>query len=121
MQLRLLALESGLTAALDRIVGSGAPVLATCAGLIVAARLGWIDVGVRRNGYGSQLQSAEAIADDGVPLVLIRAPRIERVGPGVVVERTLEGEPVLVRQGNVRAATYHPELGRADVDLFSAS
>lgn len=120
VMLRLLARNPSLRDALDAFVATGAPVLATCAGLILAARevvgpaqpsFGWLDVRVRRNAYGPQLHSAEAVADDGeTPLVLIRAPRIERVGPAVRVELTLGGEPVLVRQANVVGATFHPEL-----------
>ncbi|MGE0788489.1 MAG: pyridoxal 5'-phosphate synthase glutaminase subunit PdxT [Sandaracinaceae bacterium] len=119
-QLSLLAREPGLRDALEATVRGGIPLLATCAGLILAAReveplqssFGWIDVGVRRNAWGRQLDSAEAVADDGTPLVLIRAPRILRVGAGVSVEATLDGEPVLVRQGSRWGATFHPELTR---------
>ncbi|HJL19371.1 MAG TPA: pyridoxal 5'-phosphate synthase glutaminase subunit PdxT [Sandaracinaceae bacterium LLY-WYZ-13_1] len=117
-QWRLLTRAPGLAEALRSFAGSGAPVLVTCAGLVLAARavaptqpsLDLLDVCVRRNGWGRQLASAEARADDGTPLVLIRAPRIEAVGDGVTVETTLDGEPVLVRQANVWGATYHPEL-----------
>jgi len=119
-QLRLIDREPGFADALDRFVRGGAPVLATCAGLVLSAAevlspaqpsFGWLDVTVRRNGWGRQLQSSEAVADDArTELVLIRAPRIERVGPGVEVALTLHGEPVLVRQGNVWGATFHPEL-----------
>lgn len=96
------------------------PVLATCAGLILVASgvtepsqpsLGWLDVDVRRNAYGRQLDSFEARSDDGaLPLVFIRAPRIRRVGAAVEVLATHDGEPVLVRQGKLVAATFHPEL-----------
>ena len=119
-QLRLIEREPGLADALDAFVRSGAPALATCAGLILAARevrdpeqrsFGWIDVSVRRNGWGRQVHSRETIADDGItPVVLIRAPRITRVGEGVSVEATLEGEPIAVRAANVWGATFHPEL-----------
>lgn len=107
---------------LDRFVRSGAPVLATCAGLILAARavthpaqrsFGWLDVDVVRNAWGRQVDSFEARADaprDELPLVMIRAPRIGRVGHGVEVLATFEGEPVLVRAGAFTGATFHPEL-----------
>jgi pyridoxal 5'-phosphate synthase pdxT subunit len=118
-QLRLLA-SSGLTAPIVRLIRDGAPVLATCAGLILLAStvtdpeqksLGLIDVTVARNAWGRQLDSFEAISDRrGVPLVFIRAPRIRAVGPGVEVLDTFGGEPVLVRQRNVVGATFHPEL-----------
>lgn len=120
VQLRLLERDPELTRALDALVRSGAPVLATCAGLILSARevrdpvqksFGWIDVAVRRNAWGRQLHSAEAIADDGAtPVVLIRAPRIEAMGSGVTVELAVRGEPVLVREGAFFGATFHPEL-----------
>jgi 5'-phosphate synthase pdxT subunit len=118
-QLRLLD-TAGLTEALREFVAGGLPVLATCAGLILAAArvvdpaqrsFGWIDVEVARNAWGRQVASFEAVSDDGAhPLVFIRAPRITAVGPGVEVLATFRGEPVLVRQGNVTGATFHPEL-----------
>jgi 5'-phosphate synthase pdxT subunit len=101
----------GLRPALDAFVASGRPVLATCAGLILSARYGWLDVAVRRNAYGRQIESFETLDDSGTrQLVFIRAPRIERVGQGVEVLATLHGEPVLVRQRNVTGACFHPEL-----------
>lgn len=117
-QLRLLE-RNGLGPALDALVAADAPVLATCAGLILAARevtgpaqpsLGWLDVTVARNAWGRQLESFEATSDRELPLVCIRAPRIVRVGGGVEILDTLEGEPILVRQGGVVGAVFHPEL-----------
>jgi 5'-phosphate synthase pdxT subunit len=118
-QLRLVE-RAGLRAELARRVEQGAPVLATCAGLVLAAArverpeqpsFGWIDVTVARNGWGRQVESFEARDDAGaLPLVLIRAPRIVQVGAGVEVLATLASEPILVRQGGVTAATFHPEL-----------
>lgn len=118
-QLRLLA-SSGLAAPIVRLIRDGAPVLATCAGLILLAStvtdpeqrsLGLLDVTVARNAWGRQLDSFEAVSErQGVPLVFIRAPRILAVGPGVEVLDTFGGEPILVRQGNVVGATFHPEL-----------
>lgn len=95
----------------------GVPVLATCAGLILLARqvvpqqpsLGWLDVAVERNGYGRQLQSFEAEVQ-GRSLVFIRAPRITRAGDDVEVLLRCRGDAVLVRQGPILAATFHPEL-----------
>lgn len=111
---------TGLAEPLDAFVRSGRPVLATCAGLILAARhvtgpaqrsFGWIDVAVARNAWGRQLDSFEGHADGShLPLVFIRAPRITEVGAGVEVLATLNREPILVRQGAVTAATFHPEL-----------
>jgi 5'-phosphate synthase pdxT subunit len=119
VQLKMIGREPGLARALDAFVRAGAPVLATCAGLILAARsvegpeqrsFGWLDVVVRRNAYGRQIHSAERVADDGTEVVLIRAPRIVRVGPRATVELTMNDEPILVRDGNVWGATFHPEL-----------
>ena len=110
--------------AFTAFAASGRPVLGTCAGAIVLARevshptqrgLGLIDIGVERNAYGRQADSfvadvsAPALGKP-LPAVFIRAPRIRRVGPGVEILATHGGEPVLVRQGNVSAATFHPEL-----------
>jgi 5'-phosphate synthase pdxT subunit len=110
----------GLAGPLAAFVASGAPVLATCAGLILAARrvrrpeqpsFAWLDLDVERNAYGRQLDSFEAVDDSGaLPLVFIRAPRIVEVGPRVDVVVTLGGEPVMVRQHNVIGAAFHPEL-----------
>ncbi len=110
--------------AIARFAASGRPVLGTCAGAIVLARqvfnpaqkgLGLLDVAVERNAYGRQADSfvgvVEAPALGGeLPAVFIRAPRIRRVGPAVEVLAARDGEPVLVRQDNVVAATFHPEL-----------
>lgn len=118
-QLRLLA-SSRLSPAIVRLLRDGAPVLATCAGLILLARavvepeqasLGLLDVTVARNAWGRQLDSFEATSDRlRLPLVFIRAPRIRGVGAGVELLDTFEGEPILVRQGGVVAAAFHPEL-----------
>lgn len=100
------------------------PSFGTCAGAILLATevenpaqqcLGALDITVRRNAYGRQLQSAILQADTflgGAPLelVFIRAPRIVRVGPSVEVLARCNGDPVWVRQGPLMAATFHPEL-----------
>ena len=95
----------------------GAPVLGTCAGMIVLDRnhLGLVDVDVERNAYGRQVASFEAdldLAGDDVPLrgVFIRAPRVRAVGPDVEVLAEHDGEPVLVRDGRFVVASFHPEL-----------
>ncbi len=95
----------------------------TCAGVILLARkvshpeqrsLGLLDVDVDRNAYGRQLVSCEVPGSwtDGrsLEMVFIRAPRITRTGDGLEVLARHEGDPVLVRQGTVLAATFHPEL-----------
>jgi 5'-phosphate synthase pdxT subunit len=72
---------------------------------------GWLDIAVHRNGYGRQLDSFEGFADDQeLPLCFIRAPRITSIGADVKVLATLHREPILVQQGNVIGATFHPEL-----------
>jgi pyridoxal 5'-phosphate synthase pdxT subunit len=100
------------------------PVFGTCAGAILLARevrhpaqrsLGLLDATVERNAYGRQIDSAiltEPTALPGGPLemVFIRAPRITATGPGVDVLARREQFPVLVRQGHLLAATFHPEL-----------
>jgi pyridoxal 5'-phosphate synthase pdxT subunit len=119
VQWKLLDRE-GLEGSLAELAAASKPVLATCAGLILAAArvldpeqrsLGWIDVTVRRNAWGRQLSSFEDRDDSGaIPVVAIRAPRIVEVGPRAQVLATLRGEPILVRQGHVTGATFHPEL-----------
>jgi len=100
------------------------PSFGTCAGAILLATevenpaqqsLGALDITVRRNAYGRQLQSAILQTDtvlDSVPLelVFIRAPRIVHAGPAVEVLASCNGDPVWVRQGASMAATFHPEL-----------
>lgn len=117
-QLRLLK-RHGLWEALAEFAAAGRPILATCAGLILAARevrpaqpnFGWLQIAVERNAYGRQRDSFEDVADEeGLPLLFIRAPRIASVGAGVAVLARWRGEPVLVRAGLVTGATFHPEL-----------
>lgn len=119
---RLLRLY-GLDDAIERFE---APILGTCAGMILLAReavdgvpdqllLGLVDLTVRRNGYGRQIWSFEAdvaLAGDERPLrgIFIRAPRVEAAGPGVEVLGELDGRPVLLRQGRCVVASFHPEL-----------
>jgi pyridoxal 5'-phosphate synthase pdxT subunit len=96
-------------------VRSGRPTLGTCAGLIMLdrAHLGLLDVRVQRNAFGRQTSSFEADLDfDGEPLhaVFIRAPWVEEVGDGVEVLAEVDGHPVAVREGNVLAVAFHPEL-----------
>ena len=105
---------------------SGMPALGTCAGMILLASaildgrpdqrsLGAIDIDVRRNGFGRQIDSFEAdlpVAglDDPLHAVFIRAPLVERVGAGVEVLATVDGRAVCCRQGPVVVASFHPEL-----------
>ena len=97
---------------------AGRPILGTCAGLIVcdAEHLGFLDVTARRNAFGRQLQSFEAdlevegAGDEPLRAVFIRAPWVERHGPGVEVLASYQGHPVAIRGGSVLACAFHPEL-----------
>ena len=133
----LLALPGGESTAISRLlreegiaeeivahVEASKPVLATCAGLIVAstdagddrvAELGLVDATVERNAFGRQADSFEAplaVAglDDPFPAVFIRAPVLAEVGDGVEVLATWDDRPVAVRDGPVVATSFHPEL-----------
>ncbi len=93
------------------------PLFGTCAGMILLDRnhLGVLDLEVSRNAYGRQVASFEAdleLAGEDEPLrgIFIRAPRVVEVGPEVEVLAALDGEPVLLRQGRVLVAAFHPEL-----------
>ena len=118
-----LARSAGLVRPIVERAGAGMPVLGTCAGMIVMAErvedgeplLGLVDVTVRRNAYGRQVDSFEADLEvDGIehPVrgVFIRAPVVESVGEGVRVLASLEGRPVVLEQGNLVLASFHPEL-----------
>jgi 5'-phosphate synthase pdxT subunit len=107
--------RDALAEPLRELVRSGRPVLGTCAGLIMLDRdhLGLLDVTARRNAFGRQRNSFEADLDiDGVPLraVFIRAPWVDEHGDGVEVLAEVDGHPVAVRQGNILAVSFHPEL-----------
>jgi len=107
--------REGLAEPLADFVRSGRPVLGTCAGMIMLDRdhLGLLDVSVRRNAFGRQLASFEAELDfEGEPLhaVFIRAPWVEDAGDGVEVLAEVDGHPVAVRQDNILAVAFHPEL-----------
>ncbi len=93
------------------------PVFGTCAGMILLDRehLGLTDLSVERNAYGRQVASFEAdleLADETEPLrgIFIRAPRVRRIGPGVEVLAEHGGDPVLLRDGRILVAAFHPEL-----------
>jgi 5'-phosphate synthase pdxT subunit len=110
--------REGLAEPLRELIASGLPTLGTCAGLIMLDRdhLGLLDVSARRNAFGRQVQSFEADIQlegvDGGPLraVFIRAPWVEDQGEDVEVLAEIEGHPVAVRQGNILAVAFHPEL-----------
>lgn len=126
--------SSGLEQPLRERLRDGMPVFGTCAGLILLSRdtgdpevpgFGALDVSVRRNAYGRQLDSFEAMLPEhalgGGPLeaVFIRAPAIEDLGRDVEVLASHEGRPVAVRQGNAIGASFHPEL-TDDTRLYDA-
>jgi 5'-phosphate synthase pdxT subunit len=128
-QLKVLK-EEGLFGALEEYAARGRAFFGTCAGAILLARqvegpaqesLGWMDFVVRRNGYGRQLASTVAhgkteLSPEPLEMVFIRAPVIEKVGAQARVLGEFEGRPVLVKQGRMMAATFHPEL-TADTTL----
>ena len=100
------------------------PTFGTCAGAIMLAKeitnpaqvgLGALDVRIRRNAYGRQIDSSireGKFGDAPVEMVFIRAPKIEKLGAGVEVIATEGDDPVAVRQGKIMAATFHPELSQ---------
>lgn len=110
--------REGLAEPLLDLIQSGTPVLGTCAGMIMLDRdhLGVLDIVAERNAFGRQLRSFEAdlelegVAGPPVHAVFIRAPWVTRAGADVEVLAALDGHPVAVRQGNVVAVAFHPEL-----------
>jgi 5'-phosphate synthase pdxT subunit len=110
--------REGLGEPLRELARSGLPVLGTCAGLIMLDRehLGVLDIRVQRNAFGRQLRSFEAdlelvgVTGGPVHAIFIRAPWVVEHGAGVEVLAQVEGHPVAVRQGNVWAVAFHPEL-----------
>ncbi|MDP2791911.1 MAG: pyridoxal 5'-phosphate synthase glutaminase subunit PdxT [Rectinemataceae bacterium] len=115
----------GFLEAFRERIKAGMPVFGTCAGLILLAKdvegrsqpgLGSLDITIRRNAYGTQVDSFRAPLTTTLPGVgaiegvFIRAPKIVRVGPKVEVLATLDGSPVLVREGSLLGAAFHPEL-----------
>ncbi len=118
--------RTGLDVAIRERIARGLPVLGTCAGAILLAKrvknhvvptLGVLELTAVRNAYGTQVDSFAAPLEAdvasglaGLHAVFIRAPRFADLGPEVEVLARVDGEPVLVRQGHVLAATFHPEL-----------
>jgi 5'-phosphate synthase pdxT subunit len=123
----LLLQSGGLFEPLAERLAAGLPAFGTCAGMILLAGdlldgrpdqlvFGAIDLAVRRNAFGRQVDSFEAdlsvtgLAGGPFPAVFIRAPVVERAGPAVEVLATVDGRPVLCRQGPVLVSAFHPEL-----------
>jgi 5'-phosphate synthase pdxT subunit len=123
--------EFGFSEAIPGFVERGGALYGTCAGAILIAHhvtspeqwsFGLLDIDIERNGFGRQAESFEAELTQVAPelqngspdapfrAVFIRAPRIQRVGPGVTLLASWKGEPVLVRRGRILVSTFHPEL-----------
>jgi len=110
--------SAGLTEPIRAHHDAGRPVFGTCAGMIVCddEHLGLLDATARRNAFGRQLQSfetdlaVEGIGSEPLRAVFIRAPWVERRGPGVELLAAYDGHPVAVREGSVLACAFHPEL-----------
>ncbi|MCC7494679.1 MAG: pyridoxal 5'-phosphate synthase glutaminase subunit PdxT [Fimbriimonadaceae bacterium] len=115
----------GVDQAIRELHAAGRPIWGTCAGAILLSRevvendvhnLGLLDARIARNAYGRQTDSFErglamaALGAAEFPAVFIRAPRFVSVGPGVEALAAIDDEPVFVRQGNLLASTFHPEL-----------
>ena len=134
-----LLISSGLFDELKAKISDGFPVFGTCAGMILLAAevldgrpdqrsFGAIDITVRRNGYGRQVDSFEseldvAGLDTGFHAVFIRAPLVTAVGDNVHVLASYDDHVVLARQGNITVASFHPELtndGRLHAQFLSA-
>jgi pyridoxal 5'-phosphate synthase pdxT subunit len=123
----LLVQSAGLAPALQERLDGGLPAFGTCAGMILLARdvldgrpdqvaFGAIDIGVRRNAFGRQVDSfetdlsVEGAGEEPMHAVFIRAPVVERVGDSVEVLATVDGRPVACRSGAVLVTSFHPEL-----------
>jgi 5'-phosphate synthase pdxT subunit len=117
--------ERGMLDILRNKILSGLPVWGTCAGMILISKdlqdtsvfnIGVMDIKVKRNAYGSQLDSFEVhdvilnISDKPIPLVFIRAPYIDYVGNNVEVLHEVDGNIVAAKQSNMLATSFHPEL-----------
>lgn len=119
--------SSGLFQPLKELLDDGFPALGTCAGMILLAEeisdgradqksFQIVDITVRRNAFGRQAESFESnvevvgVVGAPFPAVFIRAPRVERTGDGVEVMASVDGCPVLCRQGRVMVSAFHPEL-----------
>ncbi|HET8977641.1 MAG TPA: pyridoxal 5'-phosphate synthase glutaminase subunit PdxT [Solirubrobacteraceae bacterium] len=110
--------REGLAEPLRALARSGTPVLGTCAGMIMLdrAHLGVLDILAQRNAFGRQLRSFEAdleidgVEGDPIRAIFIRAPWVAETGAEVEVLAEVDGHPVAVRQGNIIAVSFHPEL-----------
>lgn len=119
-----LIIDFGLKDIINEKIEVGMPVLGTCAGMILLAkdiyhsdqpRLGVMDITVKRNAFGRQIDSFETPIQIGVlgesyPAVFIRAPYITEIKPNVSILAEYEGKVIMARQGNILACAFHPEL-----------
>lgn len=118
-----LLVDLGLLEPIREAVRNGLPVFGTCAGMILLAgdvegspaeRIGHMDIKVKRNAYGRQLDSFDTVSSfadcPDYPMVFIRAPGLVGVGENVETLAEVNGKPVAVRQGNMLATAFHPEL-----------
>ena len=120
-----LLVRTGMMEPLRRKIESGLPVWGTCAGMILLAKelendphkhLAVMDICVRRNAYGTQIDSFDIMAEipavtkQTVPLVFIRAPYVTRVGENVEILCRIDGHIVAAREGNMLVTSFHPEL-----------
>lgn len=123
--LRILLDEFNLYTPIKARIESGMPVWGTCAGMILLANridgerpyFSVLDIGVKRNAYGRQIDSFVAegeFADMYIGMVFIRAPIITHTGESVTVLATVDDKPVAVRQGNILATAFHPEMVARD-------
>ena len=95
------------------VAKNGLPIYGTCAGMIVLAELGLIDIDLERNAYGPQLFSFETVINfkgKEFPGIFIRAPKVNRVSAGVEILIKEHETPILLRQNKVLAGSFHPEL-----------
>jgi 5'-phosphate synthase pdxT subunit len=122
-----------MLSSITSFANSGGGIFGTCAGAILLASkvtnptqpsLKLIDITVERNGYGRQIDSSETtgqahspLGNQKIPMTFIRAPRITETGRQIKILATYHDEPVLVRQANIMAATFHPEL-QADKTVY---
>ena len=117
--------DFGFPGPIREFARKGKPIFGTCAGLIVLAdkidgqrgeHLNLVDIDVRRNAYGRQVDSREVevsapvLGPEPFPAVFIRAPRIDKTGPGVEVLALYESRAVLARENNILVCSFHPEL-----------
>ncbi|MDW7674456.1 MAG: pyridoxal 5'-phosphate synthase glutaminase subunit PdxT [Bacillota bacterium] len=123
-----LMIDFGLKGILTEKIEAGMPVFGTCAGMILLAkniyetdqpRLGIMDITVKRNAFGRQVDSFEAMVNIPVlgnvfPAVFIRAPYIMEIEPNVSILAEFDGKIVMARQGNILACAFHPELTNDD-------